>query len=106
MLQTFNDEVLLHDSRELRIAARLEPAKRDISSNSHSHKHQSSGIVERVAQRFCLLLATEAVLRSLDVKDVAGVLYGDDVTVADTLEAVAGTDHGFLNAHLVKNRVE
>jgi len=48
------------------------------------------------------LLATEAVLRSLNVKDMARVLHRDTVAVIDTVEAVAGPDHGFFDAHLAK----
>ena len=35
---TFNDEILLDDRGEFRIAARLEPAEYDISSHSHGHE--------------------------------------------------------------------
>lgn len=73
MLLTFDNKVLLHQGGKLGIISRLE------------------------------LLATESVLRPLNVKDMAGVLHSDDVAVADTLEAVAGSDHGFFDAHRGKN---
>ena len=63
-------------------------------------EQQSLEIARRVPCRFCLLLATEAVLRSLNVKDVAGILDRDAVAVANPVEAIAGTDHGFFDAHL------
>ena len=69
---TFNDEILLDERCEFRIATRLE------------------------------LLATKSVLRPLDIKDMAGVLDRDTVAVIDTVEAVARTQYGFLDAHLAR----
>jgi len=46
------------------------------------------------------------VLGSLDVKDVAGILDRDAVAVANPVEAIAGTDHGFLDTHAGSNRMK
>ena len=69
-------------------------------------KQQSPEIASRVPCRFRLLLATEPVLGSLDVKDVAGILDRDAVAVANPVEAIAGTDHGFLDTHAGSNRMK
>ena len=44
-------------------------------------------------------------LRSLNVEDMTGVLHGDDIPVADTVHAVARTDHGFFDTHAGRNRM-